>query len=80
MSPLATCASAIALANRRAGVRLAVDRAIPLALLTTELVTNATKYAYSGAEKGPVRVQLASENGHVALDHRRPRLGSAIVL
>jgi two-component sensor histidine kinase len=40
------------------GVRLATDRAIPLVLIASELVTNAVKYAYPGEHKGAVRVTL----------------------
>lgn len=42
-----------------------IDRAVPLALIVSELVTNAVKYAYPGDEKGVVRFALspASEGG-----------------
>jgi two-component sensor histidine kinase len=39
-------------------VLLNTDRAINLALLVTELVTNAAKHAYPAAAHGPVRVKL----------------------
>jgi two-component sensor histidine kinase len=45
------------------GIRLSTDRAIPLALIATELITNAAKYAYAGQEKGAVRVVLARQEG-----------------
>jgi two-component sensor histidine kinase len=45
------------------GICLSTDRAIPLALIATELVTNAAKYAYAGQEKGAVRVVLARQEG-----------------
>jgi two-component sensor histidine kinase len=41
------------------GIRLSTDRAIALALVATELITNAAKYAYSDREKGAVRVVLS---------------------
>lgn len=44
-------------------IRLSTDRAIPLALIATELITNAAKYAYAGQEKGAVRVVLARQEG-----------------
>lgn len=43
------------------GIRIATDRAIPLALLVTELATNSKKYAYPGQETGPIWVRLASQ-------------------
>ncbi|WP_245263354.1 response regulator [Azorhizobium doebereinerae] len=42
------------------------DRAVALGVIVTELVINASKYAYPGA-KGPVRVTLISADGHVEL-------------
>jgi two-component sensor histidine kinase len=50
------------------GVRVTTDRAIPLALIATELTTNAAKYAYPGKSGGKIRVTLAKEgDSHVAL-------------
>lgn len=40
------------------GIRIATDRAIPLALLVSELVTNCLKYAYPGGQAGPVQVTV----------------------
>jgi two-component sensor histidine kinase len=42
--------------------KLPPDRAIPLGIIATELVTNAVKHAYS-ARMGTVRVDLTAENG-----------------
>lgn len=44
-----------------AGVRIATDRAIPLVLLATELVTNAVKYAYPEQANGIVAVTLVRQ-------------------
>jgi len=50
------------------GIRLATDRAVPLVLLATELVTNAAKYAYPAERKGKVLVNLARrDEGHLVL-------------
>ncbi len=40
------------------GIRVATDRGISLALIAIELITNAAKYAYPSASKGPVRITL----------------------
>jgi two-component sensor histidine kinase len=44
------------------GIRLATDRAVPLALIATELITNAAKYAYPGERTGKVFVTLAKRD------------------
>lgn len=50
------------------GIRLSTDRAIPLALIATELITNAAKYAYVGKDTGKVRVALVRQGqDHIAL-------------
>jgi two-component sensor histidine kinase len=41
------------------GIRIATDRAIPLAMLVSELITNSMKHAYPGREHGPVYVRVA---------------------
>ena len=49
-------------------VRLATDRAIPLALIAAELITNAAKYAFAGRENGTVRVVVERQGDeHIAL-------------
>lgn len=40
-------------------IRISTDRAIPLALLVTELVTNSMKYAYPDGRTRPIWVKLA---------------------
>lgn len=40
------------------GIMLASDRAIPLALIVNELVTNAAKYAYPGQQNGEIWLRI----------------------
>jgi len=42
------------------------DRAINLALVVTELVTNAARHAYPNGTRGPIRVRLGRVDGNVA--------------
>lgn len=50
------------------GVRLATDRAVSLALLVTELVTNAIEHAFAGRPGGHIRIGMtATPEGGVAL-------------
>lgn len=48
-------------------VTLGVDRAIPIGLLVTELVTNAYKHAFSGREGGELYVGMACEGDNCLL-------------
>jgi len=53
------------------GIDIMTDRAIPIALIANELITNAAKYAYQGEPNGNIWVRLALvENGTIALSVR----------
>jgi two-component sensor histidine kinase len=53
------------------GIDILTDRAIPIALITNELITNAAKYAYHGNPGGHVRVRLArGDDGSIHLSIR----------
>jgi two-component sensor histidine kinase len=50
------------------GIDVLTDRAIPIALITNELITNAAKYAYERRAGGNVRVRLRlSDDGRIIL-------------
>jgi two-component sensor histidine kinase len=54
--------------NADHGIDIMTDRAIPIALIANELITNAAKYAYQGEPGGNIWVRLALvENGTIAL-------------
>jgi two-component sensor histidine kinase len=44
------------------GIDISTDRAIPIALIANELITNAAKYAYRSRPGGIVRVRLAQKD------------------
>ena len=53
------------------GIDILTDRAIPIALITNELITNAAKYAYHGNPGGHVRVRLGrGDDGSIHLSIR----------
>jgi len=53
------------------GIDILTDRAIPIALIANELITNAAKYAYHGNPGGHVRVRLTrGDDGRVELSIR----------
>ena len=49
------------------GIRLSADRAISLALIVNELVTNAVKYAFSNRHDGHIYVRLVRQDANTAL-------------
>jgi two-component sensor histidine kinase len=49
------------------GIRLSADRAISLALIVNELVTNAAKYAFQGRHEGHIYVRLVRRDANTAL-------------
>jgi two-component sensor histidine kinase len=70
-------------------VMLEMDRAIPLALIISELITNALRHAYDGKQKGEVHVAAGPEGNDIVLTvrdfgagfdeaSRRPGLGSRV--
>jgi two-component sensor histidine kinase len=54
---------------------LSTDRAIPIALLVTELVTNAAKHAYKDDEPGEIKVSLTRNAGTVRITVRDKGIG-----
>ena len=49
------------------GIRLYADRAISLALIVNELVTNAGKYAFQDGHEGHIYVRLVRQDANIAL-------------
>ena len=49
------------------GIRLSADRAISLALIVNELVTNAAKYAFQNHQEGHIDVRLVRQDANTAL-------------
>ncbi|MEJ2006310.1 MAG: sensor histidine kinase [Cyclobacteriaceae bacterium] len=46
-------------------INLDIDVAVPLGLITNELLSNAWKYAFQGTDGGEIRINLQkTENGH----------------
>lgn len=63
----AAAPSAITFSTEMASILLTLDQAIPLALITNELVTNAIKYAYENEQSGIIQVLLHSEKRFIQL-------------
>ena len=70
-------------------VMLEMDRAIPLALMISELITNALRHAYGAAQEGEVHVGSATDGDDIVITvrdfgagfdgaTRRPGLGSRV--
>ncbi|MDZ7772648.1 MAG: histidine kinase dimerization/phosphoacceptor domain -containing protein [Balneolaceae bacterium] len=57
----------ITLVTHIGDVRLDLDRAIPMGLVVTELVSNAFKHAYTAREAGAVTVELEEKDGEIRL-------------
>lgn len=57
------------------GVPVAADRAVPIALVVNELVTNAMKYAYPKAPDGRVSVRLDRDGAALAISVRDHGVG-----
>ncbi|MGO8692257.1 MAG: sensor histidine kinase [Rectinemataceae bacterium] len=49
-------------------VALDTDRAIPLGLVITEIVSNSLKYAFSGRDNGRVTLALTSSDGEIRIE------------
>jgi len=56
---------------------LEVERAIPLGLVVTELLTNAARHAYPEGQGGAVRVRIAARDGAVEVEVRDDGVGLA---
>ena len=52
-------------------IMIATDRAIPLALMVNEFITNAAKHAYAGQSGCKIWVGMAREAGTISLGTRR---------
>jgi two-component sensor histidine kinase len=69
----AVCADAVSssrwelVVNAVPGILIHPDRAIPIALIANELVTNATKYAFVGRTTGHIQVALSQSNENAIL-------------
>jgi two-component sensor histidine kinase len=63
-------------------IELDVDTAVPIGLITNELITNSIKHAFPDQEKGQIRITLQQdENGLLKLliaDNGRPAAGEAV--
>jgi two-component sensor histidine kinase len=53
--------------NAEHGIEIMTDRAIPIALITNELITNAAKHAHADGQSGTIYVRLARRDEMVEL-------------
>ena len=49
-------------------LRMSSDQAVPLALIVTEAVSNAVKYAFPGGRRGSISVYLKADHDHAVLE------------
>ncbi len=49
-------------------LKMSSDQAVPLALIVTEAVSNAVKYAFPGGRRGSISVYLKASQGHAELE------------
>lgn len=49
-------------------LKMSSDQAVPLALIVTEAVSNAVKYAFPGGRRGSISVYLRADCGHAELE------------
>ncbi len=49
-------------------LKMSSDQAVPLALIVTEAVSNAVKYAFPGGRRGSISVYLKADQGHAELE------------
>lgn len=56
-------------------LEMSSDQAVPLALIVTEAVSNAVKYAFPGGRRGSVSVRLTADLDHAELEIRDDGVG-----
>ena len=56
-------------------LKMSSDQAVPLALIVTEAVSNAVKYAFPGGRRGSVFVRLIADPDHAELEIRDDGVG-----
>ena len=64
--------------NEAHAVRAPIDRAVPMALIVSELVTNAVKYAFPDGQDGTIRVsvqRVEEEDGMLAISVKDDGIG-----
>lgn len=49
-------------------LKMSSDQAVPLALIVTEAVSNAVKYAFPGGRRGSISVSLKADHSHAELE------------